>query len=316
MKVRRAVLSLALVTMAYVLALLWVDAKRNVFALLPVLSASLPLLFGAAAACCLLRFLRWHWLLLRAGHAMPMGRGLLAYVAGFAFTATPGKVGELVRIRYLLPLGVPPPRVIAAFVFERVLDLLIVLLIASLAAAPLGLLPLVASFVALVIVAVLALARNPRWIGLIAGLCERRGFHRLAGAASALGAGLSGAGIWVNPRDLALSFLLGAVAWWLQSLAFVWLLGRLGMSVPFLSAVAIFPLAQLAGAASMLPGGIGSTEAAIVSLLLVHKADVEAATMAAIGMRIATLWGAIAWGLAALTWLEYSGGNGRVAAGD
>ncbi len=55
----------------------------------------------------------------------------------------------------------------------------------------------------------------------------------------------------------------------------------------------------------MLPGGIGSTEAAIVSLLVVSGVIASSAALAAVGMRIATLWGAIAWGLARLLWLEY-----------
>ena len=63
----------------------------------------------------------------------------------------------------------------------------------------------------------------------------------------------------------------------------------------------------------MLPGGIGSTEAAIVSLLVASDVPIETATLAAIGMRIATLWGAIVWGLAALVWLEYGRKADRTA---
>ncbi len=307
-KVRWAAASLLVVTAIYLAALVWVDAKRNVFAELPALVSTLPPLFASAAICWLLRFVRWHWLLQRAGHNVPVGRGLLAYVAGFAFTATPGKVGELIRIRYLAAMGVPPHSVVAAFVYERVLDLLIVLMVASLAAAPFGLLPLVASFVAAVVVAVVVLARNPQWLQGLALQCASRGFDRLAAVASTLGAGFAGAGVWMNLRDLVLSITLGALAWTVPSLAFAWWLGRLGIGVELATAVAILPLAQLAGAASMLPGGIGSTEAAIVSMLVASHAPLALATLAAIGIRIATLWGAIAWGLAALLWLEYGGG--------
>ena len=305
MNTRWATISLGLVTVIYLLGLVWADSRREVFTSMPAMAASLPVLFAAALTSCLLRFARWQLLLRRAGHGVPVGRGLLAYFAGFAFTATPGKAGELVRIRYLMPLGVPPERVIAAFVYERALDLLVVLAIASLAAKPFRIFPLVATFVTLVMAALFLLGRNPRWIQLIVSRLVHWGFQRLGQLARILGEGLAGAGVWMNPRDLMISLLLGGMAWSLQSLAFVWLLDRLGAAVPSITAIAILPLAQLAGAASMLPGGIGSTEAAIVSMLLVCNIGVATATLAAVGIRISTLWGAILWGLAALLWLEH-----------
>ena len=52
-----------------------------------------------------LRFLRWHGYLRALGARVGLGRDLLIYVAGFAFTVTPGKAGEAVRSVYLLPGG-------------------------------------------------------------------------------------------------------------------------------------------------------------------------------------------------------------------
>jgi len=54
-----------------------------------------------------LRFLRWHGYLLALGARVGIGRDLLIYVAGFAFTVTPGKAGEAVRSLYLRSAGVP-----------------------------------------------------------------------------------------------------------------------------------------------------------------------------------------------------------------
>lgn len=306
MKVRHAAVSLVLVTGLYVLALLWLDNRSDVFSLMPLLVRSLPVLFASSAICCLIRFLRWHWLLRRVGHMVPLGRGLLAYLAGFAFTATPGKVGELVRIRYLQPMGVPPQRVIAGFVYERTLDVLVVLALASLAASPLGLLPVAATFVALVLLFVVLLAHNAHWPGQVAAFPRRWGWNGSVRLIETLGAGFVGVRIWANPGALGVSLLLGAAAWSIQSLAFMWFLAQLGVAVPWTTAMAAFPLAQLVGAASMLPGGIGSTEATVVSLLVASGVLLESATLAAVGMRIATLWGAIGWGLAAMLRLEYA----------
>src|SRR5690606_19639500 len=123
MKLRKAFWAAAAITVLYVAALFWADARNHVFDRLPEVVALLPALVGLSLVSYALRFARWHRLLARVGHATPLLRGWCAYVSGFAFTATPGKVGELLRIRYFLPLGVPPAHVLSAFVFERACDI-------------------------------------------------------------------------------------------------------------------------------------------------------------------------------------------------
>lgn len=304
MRIRHAAVSLVLVTALYLAALLLIDSKRDVFVQLPRLSGIFPVLFGSAAICWMLRFARWHLLLQRAGYGVALWPGLLAYVAGFAFTATPGKLGELVRIRYLGRCGVPAARVVAAFVYERALDLLVMLSIACMVANALGMLPVVAVFAGSVVCAVVMVARSPQWLTSISDRVRARNHDRVSSLIAVLGDGVTLTGAWMNRRDLVVSLALGAAAWSVQSLAFVWLLDRLAITVDFSTAFAIFPLAQLAGAASMLPGGIGSTEAVVVAVLVAGGGTAAASTLAAVGMRIATLWGAIVWGLAALCWLE------------
>jgi uncharacterized membrane protein YbhN (UPF0104 family) len=49
-----------------------------------------------------LRVVRWRWYLGRLGHPLTVGFSALSYVAGFAFTLSPGKVGEVGRARYYL----------------------------------------------------------------------------------------------------------------------------------------------------------------------------------------------------------------------
>ena len=122
----------------------------------------------------------------------------------------------------------------------------------------------------------------------------------------ALRDGIQGIGTWLNPLDVFVSFTLGLAAWLLTSYAFVWLLFNLGLGIPMLSAIAIYPIAMLIGAASMLPGGVGSTEAAIVVLLATLDTPITIATVAAIGIRVSSLWFSIICGLLALLILEYT----------
>lgn len=304
MKIRRAVGGWSIVAGLYFVALLWADSKTGVLRRLPELVPMLPVVVSATLASIALRFARWHWLLRRAGYRVPAGRSLLAYVAGFAFTATPGKVGELLRVRYLVTAGVPASRVVGAFVYERLFDLAAVLLIALPAAAEFHVFGVAASFVALVFAAVGAMAARPRLGQRLLVTFRRAGMLRLARAARAVTDGLAHIRLWATLPDILSSLVVGLGAWLVTSWSFVYLLASLGIVLTGFKALALFPVAMLAGAASMLPGGLGSTEATLVALLAVAGAPLAPASLAAVGIRLATLWLATVLGMAAFAWLE------------
>lgn len=305
MKIRNALIGFSLVTVCYLFALLWADSQNNIFNEIPRLVSILPLLFLISLISYIARFIRWHWLLRRAGHNMPFMRGFLAYLSGLAFTATPGKVGELVRIRYLIPMGISPELVISTFIFERAFDLVAVLLLASIAISRPDLFIFVFLFVVAFISTLIFFACHPNLLLRISESLLRWRFLRSAKIMVTLCNGLSGILQWINVSSIAIALGLGLIAWGLTSYGFLTLLNYLGLSLPFVTTFAIYPLAMLAGAASMLPGGLGSTEIAIVALLDVQGVQLSVAAIAAVGIRLATIWFAILCGFISMVILEF-----------
>ncbi|MES2943616.1 MAG: lysylphosphatidylglycerol synthase transmembrane domain-containing protein [Pseudomonadota bacterium] len=306
MKLRGAFLGFGAVTAFYVAAVLWIDSRNPVFSAIPELSSVLPTLLALSLLSYLVRYARWRWLLSRSGHQTAVAPGFFAYMAGFAFTATPGKVGELVRIRYLAPQGVAPSRVIAAFVYERAFDLMAVLMLAALAVHRLDVFLFAVSFVVSFLAALVAVALSPAWLTRSSVYLRSWRLKRLARLGLTLRDGLAGCRVWLTPLDATVSICAGILAWSFNSLSFIILLQHLGVSIPLLSAAAIYPLATLAGAASMVPGGVGSTEAAIVVLLSAFHVKFATAALAAVGIRFATLWFSMICGFVALGVLEHS----------
>jgi uncharacterized membrane protein YbhN (UPF0104 family) len=273
-------------TLIYVGALVYVDRQNYVFDHVADLAPVLPMIALLAVMSFVLRYARWHWLLGRRDFRVP------------------GKVGELVRVRYFGAMGVPAEHVVACFFFERVLDLVAILLLVMLVAASAPGVTLAFAFVALVIVAVVVLSRTAAiWLSLAQWLWDARWFGS-ARVVLILTQGFTGAVSFLRPIEFSVSLTVGLVAWAIQSLGCVYLLTKLGIVVPPLAAFALYPLALLLGAASMLPGGIGTTESVIVVMLHRFGAPVELAAIAAIGMRLGTLWFAIALGLVAIPILE------------
>ena len=63
-----------------------------------------------------------------------------------------------------------------------------------------------------------------------------------------------------------------------------------GLGLPVADCVLIFVQATLFGAASMLPGGLGAMEAALVFQLIERGAGEGVAVSLAIAIRLVTLW--------------------------
>jgi uncharacterized protein (TIRG00374 family) len=98
---------------------------------------------------------------------------------------------------------------------------------------------------------------------------------------------------------VAVFSLAAVVAYGLQGLVFWGFCNAAGFPIDAAVAIAIFALATLFGAASMLPGGLGAMEAALVYQLTAEGAAEPVAVAVAIATRVATLWLGIAIGIGA-----------------
>jgi len=240
----------------------------------------------------LARFYRWHRFLVMLGHRVSVLVDIRIYLAGFALTLTPAKAGETVRSLYLRPFGVPFPDSLAAFVCERLTDLLVVGGIAclSLRAFPehawLGVWGLGGC-----IVFALAL-RHLTIPALVARVLGRAFGAHVAGVVRSM------------RRLLVLAGFAGAlpltlIAWTAQGLALYLVVSALGHSIDPVSVIGVYCVAILAGAISFIPGGLGATEGAIVFLLVATGVPAPDAVLAALITRGLTLWLAVLIGLVA-----------------
>jgi len=95
---------------------------------------------------------------------------------------------------------------------------------------------------------------------------------------------------------------LGAVGWCSEGLSFFVVLHALGAGLNPGACVFIFAFAMMVGAISVLPGGLGSTEATMIGLLVTQHVGFDVAVVATAVVRVTTLWFAVSLGLLALPW--------------
>ncbi|MFG0231094.1 YbhN family protein [Achromobacter sp. 413638] len=242
----------------------------------------------------LLRFARWHHFIVALGHKVPILRNLEIYLAAFALTLTPGKAGETIRSVYLHPYGVSYPHSIGAFVSERLLDLVAVEALALLAVSmfPEYRLWMFAAIACIVIVILLLRSRLLSLIG------RRAAGSSVVGDAANLVATVR---FLLSGRRVAMAAPLSLMAWMAQGVSLYLIVHALGYELTASTAVTIYCLSILAGAASFIPGGLGATEAAIVLLLSATGVGQTDAITASLISRSLTLWLAVGIGVVAMT---------------
>ncbi len=244
-----------------------------------------------------LRSARWHLFATRLGLKTGPIANLRHYLGGLAMSVTPGRLGELVRMRWIrretgLAFELSAPLMLV----DRASDLAAMglLLAASVALSATGIsgaLP-----VTLGALGVAVAVTRPRLLGWGATRLYQllgfwpRVFARLRAATRSLS-------VFSQPRVLLAALLLGGVGWGAEGYAFHLLLGWMGNGIGPWSALAIFTFATLAGGATGAPGGIGGAEAAMIALLSLEGVPLEVSIPATAIIRITTLWFAIAIGL-------------------
>ena len=257
-----------------------------------------------------LRFVRWAWYL---SPYTPKELGYLKhcvmYLAGFAFTMTPGKAGEMLRCFYLNGQGVPNSKTMGAFVVERIVDLLTILLLALLVLnvfitdqAPL----LFGAAVMLVIVATLVVLLPTET--LIQSSLFRRLPTILQKLFRLLSDSLTSAREFLSPKGFFVGLSIGLVAWGLEGWGLFLLVDDYQPGLTTIeAAMGIYGFAMLMGALSFLPGGVGGAEAAMALLLAKIGFAMPEALAITLICRLATLWFAILLGVMSTLALSFLG---------
>lgn len=244
-----------------------------------------------------LRVVRWSFYLSRLGHSLPFSFSGITYIAGFAFTLSPGKVGEIVRGRYLQKYGIPLSSTAAAFFVERLMDLLAMVALACLAVASSSYDVLIWGTVSVIALIMVVLTLAPwsqisEWAKEAAWLPES--LNRFV---QTILRTLLSARVLLHPLMLATGFAIGIIAWGFEGVGLM-VIGKIsgGVSMDFTAAVSIYSVAVIVGALSFLPGGLGSTEVVMIAMLIPHGYSMPDAILITLVCRLLTLWLAVVIG--------------------
>ncbi len=244
----------------------------------------------------LIRGVRFHYYLSKTDLAVPLYYSLAVFLGSFSLTGTPGKMGEAVKGVFLKEdYGVPVTRVVGILVVERLMDLWGVLLLASFSFL------LFPDWSAAFVVCAAAVIGGGVFLcmeRLYRPILERMGRIRLLSwiCEKALGALVTGREL-MTPRIFTVGLILSTIAWGLEAVSLYLILEGFGIDASLLEANFVYSFSTLVGALSMLPGGIGGTEAGMVGLLAFLGVSYRLALPPVLLIRLCTLWFAIVVGV-------------------
>jgi len=260
--------------------------------------------FAAALLLALLnylaRYVKFDYYLRLLDIKLSWREGLSIFLSGLVLTITPGKLGEALKSFLIKDVtGVPVARTAPIVIAERLTDF-IAMLILSLG----GILTIKYYGIRVLGVSVLVLAIFFVIIG-VPAISYRifafiGSFRRLKIVEEKLHVAYDSTLIMIGIRPLIIATLISIPAWFFECFAFYLVIKGFSFDISIMYATCVYAVSTIAGALSMLPGGLGPTEIGLAGLIDYKINSMDVAIASTFIVRIATLWFAILVGAIAL----------------
>jgi uncharacterized protein (TIRG00374 family) len=247
------------------------------------------------------RLLRWQLYLNELEIKVPLIKSSRIYIGGLALSATPGKAGEIIRGVFLKQYGATYMKSFAMFISDRFTDLVAVLILATTAlwtnieARPIAV--LLAGIILLVMLSVQFPHYYKRIITKLSSYIYWNGLTNLL--LKTIDIVEHCKALFRFPVFLA-AITIALIAWSFEGLNLYIIAHLLQAEIAFTTVLSIYAFSKLIGAISMIPGGMGTTEATLVGLFIYNGVDESTAITCALFLRLTTFWFVTTLGLIAL----------------
>lgn len=235
----------------------------------------------------LFRFLKWDFFIKRAGVHLNLKDNLFVFFSGLSMIITPGKIGEIWKGWLIKDItGEELSKTVPVVVVERITDVLglVILALFGVLYYEEGIYLILTLL--LVFTGFFAVIRSKRISKRIISMLE----NRTGKYAENIKTMHNTFEKTMEPKGLLGMSLLSAFAWFFECIGMYLVVRGFEESISMTLATFIFSFASLAGAVSMIPGGIGVAEATISGLLQFFGMTPTVSVGIAIIVRFGTLW--------------------------
>ena len=234
-----------------------------------------------------IRFIKWDLFLKNVDVHLPLKENLFVFFSGLSMTITPAKAGEIWKGWLINDInGEKLSKTVPVVIVDRLTDLLglIILSLSGIIYYKSGiyiLLILVIIFICF-IVAIKSETISNRLISILEKRASKYS-HDIKQMHQSF------------KKSMEVKYLIGmsaisVLAWFMECLAMFFVIYGFGQSVGIVLSTFIYSFASLAGAVSMIPGGLGVAEATLSGILVFFGLNSSVAIGIALIIRLGTLW--------------------------
>ena len=243
-----------------------------------------------------LRFIRWYILLPKVN--ISFFYIFLIYISGFAFSLTPGKVGENFRNIYLSKIGISHTKSINIFIVDRYLELVAILFIICMSS-------LLTSKYYLAVVSLLFF-----FTFLLVFMCRAKIFdivqssrymkNKIGKKILSILEKIQENKVHISLNKIIFSLFSGAIAWTIPGYFLFSLLNNGAISLTLIEYISIYSISLAIGLFSFLPGGLGAFEGTMIAMVVHLGITSKTAVYGTILLRLIFLWFTVVLGLISL----------------
>ena len=236
----------------------------------------------------LLRFYKWDYYLSRLDIDVNKKDSAIVFFSGLTMSVTPGKLGEVLKSYLLKKMdGISISRTAPIIFAERFTDVIGLAILSSFGAIVFKHGELVLVVILFVIISIVAIIQSRSISLCLIGFGENlpiisrhvHHLYELYGSAYTL----------LRLRTLIVAIIISVGSWFFECLAMLYVLKGFGLDISLISATFVFAFSSMAGAVSMLPGGLGVAEGSIVGILYTMEVPKAIAAGSALIIRFCTL---------------------------
>lgn len=234
-----------------------------------------------------IRFVKWDFFLKIVGVRLDIWNNLFVFLSGFSMVMTPGKVGEVWKGWLIKDInGEKLNKTVPVVIIDRITDVLGLIILSML-----GILYYIEGLYIIIVLLVLfsgfiIAIRSKTISGKIITLLEKK-MGKYAENIKTMHATFE---VLMKPGPIIAMSFVSACAWFFECLVMYVTIRGFGESISITLSTFIFSFASLAGAVSMVPGGLGVAEGSISGLLQYFGTSPTVSVAITIIVRSVTLW--------------------------
>lgn len=242
-----------------------------------------------------IRSFRWIAMLRFMHIQIPILQNIIIYFTGYAFSLTPAKVGESIRSKYLkddfkVPITQSLPTVLAERYYDVIGVLAIIFVTVGMTEARSF---MVYVGIGLLIFFYFAVRKNVA-LRILSPLSRVK---KLRAVQHMLMESIEVLETLLKPKIFFRCTFLTIVSWTVESIGACYVFKGFHLEFGFLKGAFDYVTTSLAGAATLLPGGVGGTEVSLIGLLLMQNHSYEEVLGPILMIRFFALWYVIIIGI-------------------